>query len=305
MIIKNKQINLILAPLSEVTNISFRILCREHGADLAFLPFINVNALVMTDKITWGWIKDSEREHKPRAIQLFGSDAELFKKSAKIISENKLFDIIDINAACPASKILDEGAGGALLVEPYRLREIVRGVKDNFNGVVSVKIRLGLKRNSVSEIADAIGSIVDFATVHGRTVKQGYSGKSDWDAIFEAKKLFNCPIVGNGDICSINDYLGVKDKADAVMIGRAALKNPLLFNEIKSGRKSDDKKRATACLSWACKNEKSLRLLKRFCTCFVSGLTGSREMKERINRCKSVAETKLYVKKVIVSLQGK
>lgn len=305
MLIRNYEIKMLLAPLSEVTNTNFRILCREHGADLAFLPFVNVNALVMGDKVAWGWVKDSEREQALRAIQLFGSDAEMFRKSAWEISKIGLFDIIDINAACPARKVVEDGAGGALLVEPRRLREIVKAVRESFDGIVSVKLRLGYNKDSMQEVAAAIGGIVEFATIHGRTVKQGYSGKSDWEAINKAKKLFSCPIVGNGDIRSKKDYLKVKDKADAVMIGRAALKNPLLFNEIKSNKETDRKKSAVACLSWGCESEESLLLLKRFCTSFVSGLKGSREMKEKICRCKSVKETKAYVKKIIASLQEK
>ncbi len=235
--------DLFLAPLAGVTDAPFRMLCKKQGAALTFTEMISANALSRKNNSTIKLAQTLEDEN-PIAIQLFGQNPDIFEKSLKLLPDlekkNKtLFDIVDINFGCPSKNIISQGSGSALLARPNKVAEIVKVVRANTDKIVSCKIRTGLDNNNMNavEIAKICQeSGADFLTVHGRTQKQAYTGKANWDEIRKVKNALDIPVCGNGDVKSYSDYVSLKEKtkADFVMIGRASFGNPFIFKEINS-----------------------------------------------------------------------
>lgn len=285
------KVKLMLAPLSELTTLSFRIIAKELGADLTFVPLVSSFALVYGNDKTRELVFEGKKEPGLKGIQIFGNNQEIIKKAVQFIDELNIYDIIDLNAGCPSRKIVDSGSGSALLKDLRLLRTLVRTIRENTKLKVSVKVRLGYYKNNIEEVVKAVEPFVDMIIIHGRVAKQGYSGKSDWDSIFRAKELTNKIVVGNGDIWSREDYFKVKDKVDAVMIGRAALRNPGIFSEIKYDKKAS---KSTILLRLV-ELEQDINALKKLSLFLISGLKNSKEFKRKITLIKDYDELKDYL----------
>lgn len=232
--------NIALAPLAGFTDVAFRRLCKECGAGLTTTEMVSVNGLKYRNEKTEILLRCFEGE-SPTCVQLFGSDPEVFFEVIKDCAALKKFDIIDVNMGCPMPKVTKTGAGSALLDDTSRAAEIVQAAKAAADGrPVTVKMRLGREDKSGAErfAAEMEKAGAAMLTVHGRTVRQLYSGTADWQAIARVKAAVKIPVLGNGDVASADDFEKklAESGADGVAIGRGALGNPSLFGEILNGK---------------------------------------------------------------------
>lgn len=239
MYIGNVKINGVasLAPMAGITDRAFREICSLFGAAYITSEMISVKGLVFGDKKTLQLISHSDTG-KPFSIQLFGSSPDDFAEAAQIISKYSP-DIIDINFGCPAPKVIKSKAGSFLMKEPKLCGKIVSAVKKNSNLPVTVKVRSGFDNNNLNAVdvakeCEFYGA--DAITVHGRTCKQMYSGKSDLDIIKRVKDSVKIPVIGNGDIINYSTAKFMIDytNCDIVAVGRGALGNPWIFQCINS-----------------------------------------------------------------------
>lgn len=230
---------LLLAPMEDVSDPPFRSVCKENGADLMFTEFISSEGLIRdaeksTQKLD---IYDSER---PIGIQIFGDKIESMKKAASI-SEASNPEIIDINYGCPVKKVVCKGAGAGILLDINKMQKMTSEIVKQVKKPVTVKTRLGWDDKSIKivEVAERLQDVgIQALTIHGRTRKQMYKGEANWEYIAEVKNnpRINIPIFGNGDINSPEKAKKYKNKygVDGIMIGRSAIGNPWIFNEIKT-----------------------------------------------------------------------
>jgi nifR3 family TIM-barrel protein len=229
-----------LAPMAGVSDVALRLLCKEMGAGLVVTELTSIHAIIAKEKQLKTqnkqiseFIEFSEVE-RPLSVQLFGSDLVVLQKAAKIVEP--FFDIIDYNMGCPAPHITDQMAGGALLQNIELTRKIFRTLVSSTKKPVTLKMRAGVEDSNlfkdIAKVAQQEG--IKMITLHARTVKQGYSGKSNWDLIRELKEILTIPVVGNGDITSpeLAKQMIEQTGCDYVMIGRGAMGNPFLFKQI-------------------------------------------------------------------------
>lgn len=227
-----------LAPMEDVTDPAFRLLCKHFGADMVYTEFVSADALIRSIDRTMQKLIIDERE-RPVAIQIYGRDVASMVEAAKIVEEAKP-DILDINFGCPVKKVAGKGAGSGMLKNIPLMLEITREIVKAVDIPVTVKTRLGWDDDNkiITEIAPMLQDCgIEALTIHGRTRKQMYTGQADWSLIGEVKQNPNIhiPIIGNGDITSPRrakecfDLYGV----DAVMIGRASFGRPWVFKEVK------------------------------------------------------------------------
>ena len=225
----------ILAPMAGVTDLPFRLLCKEQGAGLLCMEMISAKALQYKNKNTKALLAIHPEEY-PVSLQLFGSDPKIMSEMAKMI-EDLPFQILDINMGCPVPKVVRNGEGSALMKNPKLVHEIVSAVSKAIEKPVTVKIRKGFDDDHINavEIAkiieDAGGAAV---AVHGRTREQYYSGKADWDIIRRVKEAVSIPVIGNGDVtdAASAEALVEQTGCDGIMIGRGAEGNPWIFKQI-------------------------------------------------------------------------
>lgn len=227
---------LVLAPMAGITDLPFRIICRELGAGLVYSEMVSAEALIRNQGKTFTLLRSDPAE-KPVAFQIFGSRPASMAAAARILSQRPL-DCIDINMGCPVPKVLKSGSGSALLRDLTLAREIMDAVVGASAVPVTVKIRLGWDANSIialdlAQAAEAAG--VAAVTIHGRTRTQGFSGSADWSMIKAVKDAVGIPVIGNGDVRSGPDAGKMRDETgcDGIMIGRACQGNPWIFREAK------------------------------------------------------------------------
>jgi tRNA-dihydrouridine synthase B len=223
---------MILAPLAGYTDLPFRQLCREHGAGLTTSEMISCHGLTYRQRGTL-LLTETTAAERPVAMQLFGSEPEVMGEAAAILSDLPI-DLIDINMGCPVKKVIKKGAGAALMRNPALAEKIIKTVVASTSLPVTVKTRTGWNHSSIAaeEFARMVeGAGASAVTIHGRTWTDGFSGPMDREAIAGVKRAVAIPVIGNGDIRSYEEGLELMEKTgcDGVMIGRAALGNPWIF----------------------------------------------------------------------------
>ena len=235
---------LLLAPMEDVSDPPFRAVCKEYGADLMYTEFISSEGLIR-DAIKSRQELDIFDYERPIGIQIFGGDEEAMSLSAKII-ETTGPDILDINFGCPVKKVVCKGAGAGILKDIPKMISLTKAVVNSVNIPVTVKTRLGWdeQTKNIEEVAERLQDVgIKALSIHGRTRSQMYKGEADWTLIAKVKNnpRIHIPIFGNGDINSPEKALLYKNKygVDGIMIGRAAIGYPWIFNEIKHYLKND------------------------------------------------------------------
>lgn len=227
---------LVLGPMAGVTDLPFRMLCKEKGADLIYTEMVSAKGIMYNNKNTIPLLEVNEKE-RPVALQLFGSDPKILGDMAHKI-EDRNYDILDINMGCPVPKIVNNGEGSALMDNPKLIGEIVKSVVDSTNKPVTIKIRKCFKEDvlnavEIAQIAEANGASA--IAVHPRSRGQYYSGKADWNVIAEVKNAVSIPVIGNGDIFTPMDAKNMLEQTgcDGIMLARGVRGNPWLFSQVK------------------------------------------------------------------------
>ena len=225
----------ILAPMAGVTDLPFRLLCREQGVGLLCMEMVSAKAIQYNNKNTKALL-EIHPDEPPVSLQLFGSEPDVISEIAKQIEELP-FSVLDINMGCPVPKIVKNGEGSALMKNPKLVHEIVSKTVKAIEKPVTVKIRKGFDDSCINAVE--IAKIIEDAgaaavAVHGRTREQYYSGKADWDIIRQVKEAVSIPVIGNGDVTSGESALAMMKQTgcDGVMIGRGAQGNPWIFSEL-------------------------------------------------------------------------
>lgn len=296
-----------LSPMAGVTDLPFRLICKQKGCGMLYTEMINAKALCYNDENTKKMTKIEDEEH-PIAIQIFGSEPEYMGRAAEILNSHPN-EILDINMGCPAPKVIKNGDGSALMKNPKLAEEVMRAVVENSTKPVTLKIRKGWDDNSVNaveiaKIAEQAG--ISAVAIHGRTREQYYSGKADWDIIKEIKDSISIPVIGNGDVFEIEDAINMLEKTncDAIMIGRGAQGNPWIFNRINHYMQTGEilaKPTAEEKISTAIEHMKlavaehgeyvAVREMRKHIGWYIKGLKNSARYRDEINKltdCESV-----------------
>jgi tRNA-dihydrouridine synthase B len=227
--------NIFLAPMAGITDMSFRILCREQGCGLVYTEMISAKGMFYNDEKT-GKLADLSDTELPAAIQIFGSEPDIMAHAAEKLNGSPAA-VLDINMGCPTPKITKNGDGSALMLKPELAGEVIKAVVSASVKPVTVKIRKGWDDEHVNAVEFAVMAEkcgASAVAVHGRTREQIYSGKADWDIIRDVKKAVSIPVIGNGDIWTPGDAARMLEYTgcDAVMVGRGAQGNPWVFKRI-------------------------------------------------------------------------
>jgi tRNA-dihydrouridine synthase B len=296
--------NLILAPMAGITNLPMRLMAREEGAAIAFTEMVSVNGLVREGEKSFDLIR-SIPEDRPLGIQLFGDDPALLAEGARRVEG--MGDLIDINMGCPVRKVVNSGAGSALLKEPVRVAAIIRAVRSATQLPLTIKIRTGWGPDAanfleIGRIAEAEGC--DAITLHPRSRAQMFDGTADWPKIGELKAALTIPVIGSGDLFSADDIIAMLDRTgcDGIMVARGGLGNPWIFREtldLASGRPPrcpDPQERCRAALrhlelfcTWHGERVALLEMRKHLCW-YAKGVPGAARFRAEVNRMQGLEE---------------
>ena len=297
---------IILAPMAGVTDLPFRLLCREQGADAVVTEMISAKALYYGNRNTIPLMK-IEEEEKPVGVQIFGSDPVLMGEQAGKI-EDRGFSFIDINMGCPVPKIVNNHEGSSLMLHPDLAGRIVEEVVRHVHLPVTVKIRKGFDEDHVNavEFAQVLEQAGASAiAVHGRTRTQYYGGKADWDIIRKVKEKVSVPVIGNGDIFSGDDGVRMRDctGCDGIMAARGARGNPWLFRELKArleGKTAPERPGREEIITTVIRQTRlcaaykgeytAIREMRKHVAWYTAGIRGAARMREAVNRVNSVRE---------------
>ena len=306
--------NIILAPMAGVTDLPFRLLCKEQGAGMVCMEMVSAKAILYKNRNTEELMQILPKE-RPVSLQLFGSDPKVLGEIAGQIQERS-FDVLDINMGCPVPKIVNNGEGSALMKDPKLAEEIIRSVVRASEKPVTVKIRKGFDDGHVNAVeiakrAQEAGAAA--VAVHGRTREQFYSGKADWEIIAKVKDAVDIPVIGNGDVDGPEsaERMLKETGCDGVMIGRAVRGNPWIFREIVSyletGEiipKPDAKEKCGCILEHAAlmltyKGEyTAVREMRKHVSWYTAGCPHSAKLRGKINTIESMAELEECVREI-------
>lgn len=306
--------NIILAPMAGVTDLPFRLLCREQGAGLICMEMVSAKAIMYHNRNTEALL-EIHPEETPVSLQLFGSDPDIISEMAKRIEERP-FSILDINMGCPVPKVVNNGEGSALMKNPALVEAIVSKTVKAISKPVTVKIRKGFDDDHVNAVevakaAEAAGA--GAVAVHGRTRAQFYAGSADWEIIAKVKAALSIPVIGNGDVTDGESARRLLEETgcDGVMVGRGARGNPWIFREIlnylrdgvRHGEPTPEEVKETvlrhAGLQLAYKGEYiGIREMRKHVSWYTAGYPGSARLRQRINEMETFED----LEKSIVSI---
>ncbi len=309
----------VLAPMAAVNCASFRLLCREFGASLVSSPMIVARNLANNPERNLEVLSFNKKE-KPISIQLVGSIKDPMKEATEAIDE--FADVVDVNLGCPEKKILALHAGSFLVKHPDQAQKVVAKVISSTNKPVTAKIRIGWDDKSINAV-EMVKMLEDLGcsavAIHGRTRKQGYTGKADWGIIAKAREKVNIPVIGNGDIGKPGTALMRlnRKECDLVMIGRAAIANPFIFSRCKAlfetGRNIPEltayeklsmiKKFISYYLKY--ENKRKLSELRQHCLWLSSSFGGSKILRKKLSSAKFVSEIASILDNAAASLGKK
>lgn len=317
--LKNKQI--MLAPLAGVSDVGFRLIAEKYGADKTFTEMVSVNALYYDNKKTDDLLFISENE-KNCNIQIFGSKPEVIEKVVKDkINPIEKSKEISFNMGCPVAKITKNGEGSALMAKPKLVEEICKTLRKSTDKKINIKFRLGIDDKNlnyleIGKIAQDAG--IDYVILHARTKEQMYSGKADWNHIKILKENLSIPVIANGDIFCVEDFVKVidKTKADGVMLARGAMGNPFLFKEIKdyinkgfyekpSSTQIIDQLIEQYKLELKYKKEKLVvTQMRKHLSWYIKGLKNSSKIRDLVNKLNTIEEVMDALEKYKSTLKG-
>ena len=303
--LKNK---LILAPMIDITNLPYRLLCRKTGASLCFTEMIYIDSIIHKNKKTKKLMETNNLD-SPIGIQVTGNNLESFRKAIPYL---KKYDLVDINCGCPSDRIIGNKAGSFLLNNPEKIADIIKLLKSE-GLTVTAKIRLGFKENKVIKIAKIIEKAgADAITIHGRLASQDYDVKADWNEIKKAKSALHIPVIANGDITSGKDAKELLDFCDGIMIARAAIGDPLVFSRIskylKTGKEipSNFKENIKLLNEYLklCRKYKfnNLSRIKYIGTKFIKNVKNAGKQRKELMQSKSISEIEDFVGKLLTQI---
>ena len=308
--------NVILAPMAGVTDLPFRLICKEQGAGLLCMEMVSAKAVHYNNNNTEG-LMEIHPDEQPVSLQLFGSEPDVMAEAASKIEE-KPFAILDVNMGCPVPKVVNNHEGSALMKEPKLVGEIVSALVKAIKKPVTVKIRKGFDDDNINavEIAKIIeASGAAAIAVHGRTREQYYSGKADWDIIRQVKEVVSIPVIGNGDVTDAFSAKKLMDETgcDGIMIGRACRGNPWIFREVTqyldTGIIPERPTRQEVCdtilkharLQLEYKGEyTAVREMRKHVAWYTAGYPHSAKLRQMVNEIESIAELEESIRKIFL-----
>ncbi len=311
---------IIAAPLAGISNPVYREMCRNFGAGLAVSEMISDKALHYQNKKTQDMCATSKDEH-PVSLQLFGSDPETMAEASAYLTKNTDCDIIDINMGCPVNKVLKAHAGSYLLQYPDLAYDIMKAVKDNTDRPVTVKMRAGYDQSNITcveiaKLAEKAG--LSAITIHGRTRSQMYSGSVNYEYIKAVKEAVSIPVIGNGDIQSVEDAQRMFDetKCDAIMIGRGIIGKPFFLKELNAYfnheefilpsymERLDMLEEYTIKLVAYCTEKKAISMMRGMGSWYIAGMPHAAKYKNQLSQCNTLEDVKNTIAAYREVLQG-
>ncbi|MDK2975944.1 MAG: tRNA-dihydrouridine synthase [Candidatus Marinimicrobia bacterium] len=306
------RVPLFLAPMAGVTDMPFRQICRDFGAELSYSEFVSSEGIIRNNRRTLRYLTFQENE-RPIGIQIFGHDPRVLADAAAFIEKTFHPDLIDLNFGCPVPKVVKKGAGSAVLKDLERLRDIASAVSSAVSLPVTAKIRSGWddKHVVIPHIAPVLEeSGIQLVTLHPRTALMRYKGRADWSLIRQLKENTRLPVIGNGDIRTASDALRMihETGCDGVMVGRGALGNPWLLSQIKaalSGTDIPEDSSSSDKINLMSQHfrkvlkfygpEQGYKIFKSHISWYTSGLPHGSAFRQKANKCRSVHEMETVI----------